>query len=153
MLKGFWMGSALVSVALALSMSTAALAQADDDTATPDDAAIVDTTGSTDSSPAVDVSMDAPANDASVAPALFLQLVDPADEDVEVPLETTELTLRGITVPGAVVSVDGDLVDTDDQGNFTAVTALDEGANDIDVVVSDAQGNQQTTTLFVVRGQ
>ena len=155
MLKNIWMGSALVSVALALSVTASALAQADDDTATPDTTAIVDTTPDADAAPAVDASMEAPAmdTDASVAPALFLQVVEPNEEDVEVPLETAQLTVRGMTLPGAVVSVDGDLVDTDDQGGFTAIASLDEGANQIDVVVSDAQGNQQTTTLYVVRGE
>ena len=50
-----------------------------------------------------------------------------------------------------LVSVGGDLAGIDDQGNFTDSAALDEGANEIDIVASDSQGNQLTTTLFVVR--
>jgi hypothetical protein len=78
----------------------------------------------------------------------------PTDLDVEVPLETAELTVQGLTAPGAVVSVDGDLadVDVDARGNFVDVAALTEGANAIDVVASDDQGNQVTPTLYVVRG-
>jgi len=83
---------------------------------------------------------------------LFLQLVDPAEEDVEVPFGTAQLTVRGVTLPGAVVSVDGDLAVADDQGGFVDLIPLDEGANEIEVVASDGQGNQVTTTLFVVRG-
>ena len=90
---------------------------------------------------------------APFAQSLFLRLVDPAEQDVEVPLDTAQLIVQGVTLPGAVVSVDGDLVDTDDQGSFIATTALDEGANEIDVVASDADGNQISTTLFVVRGE
>ena len=40
-----------------------------------------------------------------------------------------------------------------DQGGFTGVTALDEGANEIEVVASDDQGNQVNLTIFVTRGE
>ena len=129
-------GSALLGLALALSITAVALAQAEDDTVTSDDTPA-----------AVDVSAEA------VAPALFLQLTDPTEQDLEVPLDTANLTITGATLPGAVVSVDGDLADVDDQGNFTDSVVLDEGANEIDVVASDAQGNQVSTAVYVVRGE
>jgi hypothetical protein len=129
-------GSALLGLALALSITAVALAQAEDDTVTSDDTPA-----------AVDVSAE------TVAPALFLQLTDPTEEDLEVPLDTANLTITGATLPGAVVSVDGDLADVDDQGNFTDSVVLDEGANEIDVVASDAQGNQVSTAVYVVRGE
>jgi hypothetical protein len=131
-----------VIVALAVSMAAVALAQADDGTSAMDDAMPADTP------------VAAPATDQpSVAQTLFLTLVNPVDQDVEVPLEQATLTIRGVTLPGAVVSIDGDLVDTDDQGNFVGVTTLDEGANEIDVVASDDQGNQVNTSIFVTRGE
>ena len=137
----FRIGSAVVALALALSMTAVAFAQADDDTPAADDSMPADTT------------MAAPVTNQNVLPMLFLQLVDPAEEDVEVPLGTAQLTVRGVTLPGAVVSVDGDLADIDDQGGFVGLTPpLDEGANEIEVVASDGQGNQVTTTLLVVRG-
>ena len=137
----FRIGSAVVALALAVSMTAAALAQADDDTPAADDSMPADTT------------VAAPGTNQNAPPMLFLQLVDPAEEDVEVPLGTAQLTVRGVTLPGAVVSVDGDLADIDDQGGFVGLTPpLDEGANEIEVVASDGQGNQVTTTLFVVRG-
>ena len=89
----------------------------------------------------------------SIAPRLFLTLVNPADQDVEVPLETAQLTIQGVTLSWAVVSIDGDLVETDDQGNFVGMTTLDEGANEIEVVASDDQGNQIDTTIFITRGE
>ena len=121
-------------------MTLVALAQADDDARPTDDA--VDTT----------LVVAPAADEPSVAPTLLLELVEPAELDVEVPLSTDNLTIRGVTLAGAVVSIDGDLVDVDDQGSFVGVTALSEGANEIDVVVSDAQGNQVSTTLVAVRG-
>jgi hypothetical protein len=132
--------SLLLGLALAVSMTLVALAQADDDARPTDDA--VDTT----------LVVAPAADEPSVAPTLLLELVEPAELDVEVPLSTDNLTIRGVTLAGAVVSIDGDLVDVDDQGSFVGVTALSEGANEIDVVVSDAQGNQVSTTLVAVRG-
>ena len=135
----FRIGSAVVSLALAISMTAMALAQADDDTPSTDDATPAET------APIVDQS--------GAAPMLFLQLFDPAEQDIEVPLETAHLTVSGATLPGAVVSLDGDLADTDDQGSFTGVAALDEGANVIEIIASDSEGNQTSTTLYVVRGE
>lgn len=138
----FRIGSAVVTMALAVSMATVAMAQADDTTPAAGDAVPTDT------------SLVAPAMDQpSVAPTLFLTLVNPIDQDVELPLETAQIQIQGMTLPGAVVSVDGNVVDTDDQGNFTAVTTLDEGANEIEVVASDDQGNQVDNSIFVTRGE
>ncbi len=139
----FRIGFALLAVAFALSTATAAMAQPDSDTPAP---AVEDITPP-------DTSLAAPvAVDPGVAPTLFLTLTNPADQDVELPLETAQITVQGTTLPGAVVSVDGNLVDTDDQGNFDGVAALDEGANEIEVVASDDQGNQISTSIFVTRG-
>jgi hypothetical protein len=82
---------------------------------------------------------------------LFVRVVDPAEDDVEVALTTTVLLITGVTLNDAILSVDGELVDVDDQGGFTTVAQLDEGANEIVIVASDADGNQVTTSLFVVR--
>jgi len=138
----FRIASALVALVMAVSITALALAQADDGTSPTDDAIPVETLVA----PPV---MDQP----SVASMLFLTLVNPVDQDVEVPLEMAQLTIQGVTLPGAVVSIDGDLVDTDDQGNFVGVTALDEGANEIEVVASDDQGNQSNISIFVTRGE
>jgi hypothetical protein len=138
----FRIGSVIVALVLAVSMAAVALAQADDGTSPMDDAMPVDTPAA---APAV--------NQSSVAPTLFLTVINPAEQDVEVPLETAQLTIQGVTLPGAVVSIDGDLVDTDDQGNFVGVTTLDEGANEIEVVASDDQGSQVNTSIFVTRGE
>ena len=69
------------------------------------------------------------------------------------PLDTAQLMIQGTTMPGAVVSIDGNLADIDAQGNFGGAVALDEGANEIDVMASDDQGNQISTSLFITRGE
>ena len=133
----FRIGCILLGLAMAVSATAIALAQVDEDPAP------------TDGSSATEV---LPVADQSARPALFVRVVDPIEDDIEVPLATTTLVITGITLSDAVVSVDGDLVDVDEQGGFVAVAQLDEGANEIDIVASDADGNQVTTTLFVVRG-
>jgi hypothetical protein len=135
-------GSALVALALVFSMTTVALAQVDNDTPPLEEAGPVGT--------AVAVpTMDQP----SLTAALFLTLVNPVDQDIEVPLATAQLTINGVTLPGAVVSIDGDLAETDDQGNFVGVTLLNEGASEIEVVASNDQGDLVNTTIFVTRGE
>jgi Glucodextranase, domain B len=138
----FRIGSVLVALALVLSMATVALAQSDSDTPSLEDAVSADTSVA-----------GPPTVQPGAAPTLFLRLANPVEQDVELPLQTTQLTIQGTTLPLAVVSIDGDLVDTDDQGNFGGIAALDEGANDIEIVASDDQGNQVSTRIFVTRGE
>ena len=133
-------GCVLIGLAMAALATASALAQVDQDPATAD------------GSLATDTATVLPVANQSVRPALFLRVVDPIEDDLEVPLSMPALVIGGVTLSDAVVSVDGDLVDIDDQGGFVAVAQLDEGANQIDIVASDSDGNQVTTTLFVVRG-
>src|SRR5919201_1469552 len=93
--------SALLGTVLAVSMTAVALAQADDNMAPGDGSASIDS------------AMTAPATDQPAVAALFVQVLDPAELDVEIPLDANDLTVRGVTVPGAIVSVDGNLVDVD----------------------------------------
>jgi hypothetical protein len=137
----FRIGSALLGLALAVSMTALALAQADDDPATPDDTTPAET------------AMTAPVPDAqAVAPTLFLRVVDPAEDDAEVSPDTADLTVRGSTLPGTVVSINGELADIDELGNFVGFSPLDQGANEIEVIASDSQGNSVSRALFVARG-
>lgn len=138
----FRIGSALAAVALVASMAAVVSAQEDDPTPPISDAVPVDGSGA---APAID--------QPSVAPTLFLTLVNPVEQDVEVSLETAQLTIQGTTLPGAVVSIEGELADIDDQGNFVGATTLDQGANEIEIVSSDSQGNQVGTSIFVTRGE
>jgi hypothetical protein len=138
----FRIGSALAALALAASMATVAMAQADDGTPPVDDV-----------SANTLVAPPATEQQPAIASTLFLTLVNPVDQDVEVPLDTTQLTVQGATLPGAIVSIDGDLVDTNDRGEFVDDTLLEEGANEIVVIASDDQGNQVNTSLFVTRGE
>jgi hypothetical protein len=136
----YWIGCVVFGLAMAVSAAATAWAQVDEDPAAIDGSSAPYTTTVL------------PGADQTPRPELFLRVIDPIESDVEVPLATTSIVISGITLADAVLSVDGDLVDVDEQGGFVAVAQLDEGANQIDVVASDADGNQVTTTLFVVRG-
>jgi hypothetical protein len=127
-----------------MAVSASAYAQEAQDPQPDEDAMVVDLVDLPPTS--------APVQVAPIAPPLTIQLVDPTDDDVEVPLATTRLLVRGVTRPAAVVSLGGELADVDAQGNFSGLVALDEGANAIDVIASASDGTSVSTTLYVVRG-
>jgi uncharacterized protein YfaP (DUF2135 family) len=60
------------------------------------------------------------------------------------------LSVSGITAPGAVVSVNGRLAAVDAAGAFQLPLSLEEGPNTIQVVASDADGNQAYALLTVI---
>ncbi|MBI4297777.1 MAG: Ig-like domain-containing protein [Chloroflexi bacterium] len=72
--------------------------------------------------------------------------MEPADGSV---VEASSITIRGQTLHGVVVSVNGELVDVDSNGNFSWQVALDEGSNIIDIIASDEAGNEVTAQLVV----
>jgi hypothetical protein len=128
-------GCLVLGLAMAASATASALAQVNEDPAAAESSTVMSV-----------------SEQGAEQAVLFVQIVDPLEDDIEVPLATTALVVRGLTVSNAIVSVDGELVDVDDQGSFEALAQLEEGANQIDIVASDADGNQVTTSLFVVRG-
>src|SRR5438105_3811547 len=106
-LMRYRIGVVLFGLALAVSATATALAQVDEDPAAMD------------GSPASDVTTVLPVADQAVQAVLFVRVVDPIEDDVEVPLTTTELAISGMTLSNVVLSVDGNLVDVDEQGGFT----------------------------------
>jgi hypothetical protein len=63
------------------------------------------------------------------------------------------LAVSGVTLPGAVVSVDGQILEVDAHGAFSTSVSFRGDAQDIDVVASDVDGHVASTTLYVVRGE
>ena len=74
--------SAMLSLTLALSLCTVALADSGDDSLTPE-------------SPSA---AGAPAPGQKPTHKLFLQLTSPADLDVAIPLDTDTLTVQGVSL-------------------------------------------------------
>ncbi len=77
----------------------------------------------------------------------FLQVTEPKDESI---VTTSIISVSGTTNQDAVVSVNGETVEVDEQGNFTTTVALEEGPNIIEVIASDFEGNEEGTVLAVI---
>jgi bacillopeptidase F len=84
----------------------------------------------------------------STPPAgLFLKVSEPLDESV---VTASPVGVSGTTIPNAVVSVNGEIVEVDEQGNFTTMVTLEEGPNIIEVIASDLEGNEVSTILAII---
>ncbi len=76
--------------------------------------------------------------------AVFLNILEPADESV---VEASPVTIRGRTLAGNVVIVNGETADVDSAGDFIFVAALEEGPNFFDIASVDEDGNDVTKRL------
>jgi hypothetical protein len=77
---------------------------------------------------------------------LFLTIVEPANGSV---VGVNNVTIRGKTLADAVVSINGDPVDVDSNGNFSMTVTLEEGSNVFDIIATDEAGDEETTQLVV----
>ena len=77
----------------------------------------------------------------------FLTVTEPTDESI---INVDKVEVIGITTPGAVVSINGELAEVDEEGNFTMMVVLEEGPNIIEVIASDLEGNEESHTLVIV---
>ena len=77
----------------------------------------------------------------------FLQVTEPQDESI---VTSSVIPVGGTTSPDAVVSVNGEVVEVDERGNFTTMVTLEEGPNIIEVIASDFEGNKESTILAVI---
>ena len=79
---------------------------------------------------------------------LFLKVSEPTDQSI---VNKDTVLVKGNTIPEAVVSVNGEVVEVDNEGNFSLAVSLKQGANFIEIITSDAQGDEQSLTLTVFR--
>ena len=77
----------------------------------------------------------------------FLTVTEPTDESI---INTDKVEVIGITTPGAVVSINGELAEVDGEGNFTIMVVLEEGPNTIEVIASDLEGNEESHILVII---
>ncbi|GAJ17309.1 unnamed protein product, partial [marine sediment metagenome] len=80
-------------------------------------------------------------------PEFSLTVTEPTDESI---INADKVEVIGITTPGAVVSVNGELAEVDEEGNFAMMVVLEEGPNIIEVIASDLEGNQESHTLVII---
>jgi hypothetical protein len=80
-----------------------------------------------------------PEPEATATPeAVFLEVTSPEDEST---VNTSPVNVTGETTPDAVLSINGQSVEVDADGMFTAEVELVEGINFIEIVASDFDGN------------
>ncbi len=80
-------------------------------------------------------------------PEFFLTVTQPADDSI---INADKVEVRGRTTRGAIVSVNGELAEVDEEGNFTMMVVLEEGPNIIEVIASDLEGNEDGRTLVII---
>lgn len=78
---------------------------------------------------------------------LFLEITEPADESV---VSQPTVTVRGLTTPDAIVSVGGQTVDVDAQGEFAVEITLEPGPNIIELVASNLEGIEESTLISLI---
>jgi hypothetical protein len=83
--------------------------------------------------------------------ALFLVITQPTDGSL---VSASDIGITGKTIPGAVVSVSInykiEIANVYQNGNFSATVTLEEGPNFIEVIASDRQGNEKSSTVTVI---
>jgi len=77
----------------------------------------------------------------------YLTVTQPVDNSST---NSNEVEVKGRTSPGAVVTVNGELAEIDNGGNFTMMVFLEEGPNLMEVIASDLEGNQETSTKVII---
>ena len=78
---------------------------------------------------------------------LFLQVTGVDSESV---VRNNTVTISGVTSPDAVLSINGILVPINEEGEFEVTLSLDSGANLIEVIASDFEGNEESAVLAIV---
>jgi hypothetical protein len=83
--------------------------------------------------------------------ALFLTVTQPSDG---AQVSTSSILVVGTTNPGAVVSVlvndKVTIADVDQNGAFSVAVSLEEGPNFIEVIASDQEGDEKSSTIAVI---
>lgn len=64
-------------------------------------------------------------------------------------VNTPQLQVSGTASPGAVVTVNDTIILVGADGGFSASVALDSGPNLVEVIASNASGDQKTIDLTV----
>ena len=77
---------------------------------------------------------------------LFIDLIEPLDNSV---ISSESLVLSGRSSPDATISVNGLIIDNDEDGNFTTTINLIEGINLLEIIASDVVGDQETMVITI----
>jgi len=78
---------------------------------------------------------------------LLLELEEPQDESV---VNTSPIRVTGTTIPDTQVTINGQVISVDDQGNFAAMVELEEGPNVIEITAIDQQETEANRILTLI---
>ena len=87
------------------------------------------------------------AEEAPTPVGLFLEVTEPEDETL---LSNATIDVAGMTTPDAVVTINGEPIEVDAEGNFVMSVKLDEGPNVLEIVGSDFSGERIEEILTVI---
>ncbi len=76
-----------------------------------------------------------------------LQVLSPQDGAV---VNTQQVTVMGVASPGAVVTVNDDILIAAADGKWQDTVTLDEGPNVIEIIASNTSGNEASVELAVI---
>lgn len=79
--------------------------------------------------------------------SLALEVTGPQNESV---IHASEIVVSGTTRSDAVVTINDTVAEVDEDGNFSATIALEEGPNSIEVIASDYEGNEASQVLTLM---
>lgn len=82
-----------------------------------------------------------------VTELIWLQVISPLDEAV---VNLPQAEVIGLAPPGAVVSVNDEIILVDVNGQFNATVVLEEGPNLIEIIASNASGEETSLLLTVI---
>jgi hypothetical protein len=98
--------------------------------------------------PAANTQEPAPVAEQDVTGALFLQLDSPASTEMFV--SSSRIEVAGHTTVDALLSINDAVVEVDGDGKFAFAVELTEGPNLVEVVASNAAGEQFDEVLLVI---
>lgn len=76
-----------------------------------------------------------------------LEILSPLDGAT---VNTAQIEVRGVAAPGAVVTVNDEILIADADGRFSVIIPLETGLNLIEVIASDALDNEAVIELTVI---
>ncbi len=87
-----------------------------------------------------------PASATPTAGPLGLRILSPEDNSV---VHVPQVEVAGTAPADLVVTINDDIVLVDETGTFSATIPVEEGPNLIQIVASDAEGNEANVDLVV----
>jgi hypothetical protein len=65
-------------------------------------------------------------------------------------VNTPQIPVSGLVAPGAILSVNGTIIEVDGTGTFTTAVLLDEGPNLVEVMATNLAGDEEYQGLAVI---